>query len=297
MGIPKYFKKINNNKLVFWMKKILLFFIVIINFIGFSFFVNAADVTINGNKSTDHTFDDGDTLTLKGPANASGKLNFNSGSISINSITDNGDQITGEVNTVSGSNIGIDVGTNKTLTISATIAGAGSVNKVGEGVLLLNGSNVYTGTTTISNGTLRLNGGTLSDSTSVNVASGAEFSVFTNNTIASIEGGGTISIQSGDNLTAGDANDKEFSGTLSGAGRFTKAGTGLLVLSGDNSLTTYSISEGTLRVSGSGRLSRVVLYKLLCLTMDISGIILLQIKQYQEPLLAQEVFKKLEQVL
>ena len=40
-----------------------------------------------------------DTLTLKGPANASGKLNFNSGTISITSITDNVDQITGEVNT------------------------------------------------------------------------------------------------------------------------------------------------------------------------------------------------------
>ena len=151
------------------MKKILLFFIVITNFIGFSFLVNAADVTINGNVSTDYTFGDGDTLTLKGPANASGKLNFNSGSISIDSVTDNGDQITGEVNTQSGSNIGINVSDGNTLTISATIGGAGSINKDGEGILVLNQSNVYTGTTTISDGTLRLNAsGTLSDSTAVN---------------------------------------------------------------------------------------------------------------------------------
>ena len=87
MGISKKLKMIKNNEyLIFKMKKTLLFFTAIINFIGFSFFVNAADVTINGSNSTDYTFDDEDTLTLKGPANASGKLNFNSGTISINSI-------------------------------------------------------------------------------------------------------------------------------------------------------------------------------------------------------------------
>ena len=67
-------------------------------------------------------------------------------------------------------------------------------------------------------------------------------------------GSGTIDIETGATLTAGDANDKEFSGTLTGAGRFTKAGTGILDLSGTNSLPTYSISEGTLRVRGSSTL-------------------------------------------
>ena len=253
MGISKKLKMIKNNEyLIFKMKKTLLFFTAIINFIGFSFFVNAADVTINGSNSTDYTFDDEDTLTLKGPANASGKLNFNSGTISINSITDNLDQITGEVNTTSGTDIDINVSNVNTLTISASIAGAGSIDKVGEGNLILNQSNVYTGTTTISDGTLQLNAsGTLSDSTSVNVASNGTFDVNLTNTIASIEGSGIIDIASSTTLTAGDANDKEFSGVIQGAGNFSKSGSGTLTLSGTNTYTgSTTINAGTIDVSG-----------------------------------------------
>ena len=256
MGISKKLKMIKNNEyLIFKMKKTLLFFTAIINFIGFSFFVNAADVTIVGNVSTNYTFGDEDTLTLKGPANASGKLNFNSGSISISS-TDNGDQITGEVNTVSGTDIRIIASSGKTLTISAIIGGPGSVNKDGEGILILNQSNVYTGTTTISDGTLQLDAsGTLSDSTPVNVSSKGIFDVNVTNTIASIEGSGTIDIETGATLTAGDANDKEFSGVIQGAGNFSKSGSGTLTLSGTNTYTgSTTINAGTISVASSANL-------------------------------------------
>ena len=256
MGISKKLKMIKNNEyLIFKMKKTLLFFTAIINFIGFSFFVNAADVTINGSNSTDYTFDAGNTLTLKGPATASGKLNFNSGSISISS-TDNGDQITGEVNTVSGTDIRIIASSGNTLTISAIIGGLGSVNKDGEGILILNQSNVYTGTTTISDGTLQLDAsGTLSDSTPVNVSSKGIFDVNVTNTIASIEGSGIIDIASSTTLTAGDANDKEFSGVIQGAGNFSKSGSGTLTLSGTNTYTgSTTINAGTISVASSANL-------------------------------------------
>ncbi|MDC0521749.1 autotransporter-associated beta strand repeat-containing protein [Candidatus Pelagibacter sp.] len=245
----------NNEYLIFKMKKTLLFFTAIINFIGFSFFVNAADVTINGSNSTDYTFDAGNTLTLKGPATASGKLNFNSGSISISS-TDNGDQITGEVNTVSGTDIRIIASSGNTLTISAIIGGPGSVNKDGEGILILNQSNVYTGTTTISDGTLQLDAsGTLSDSTPVNVSSKGIFDVNVTNTIASIEGSGTIDIASSTTLTAGDANDKVFSGVIQGAGNFSKSGSGTLTLSGTNTYSgSTTINAGTISVASSANL-------------------------------------------
>ena len=256
MGISKKLKMIKNNEyLIFKMKKTLLFFTAIINFIGFSFFVNAADVTINGSNSTDYTFDAGNTLTLKGPATASGKLNFNSGSISISS-TDNGDQITGEVNTVSGTDIRISASSGNTLTISAIIGGLGSVNKDGEGILILNQSNVYTGTTTISDGTLQLDAsGTLSDSTPVNVSSKGIFDVNVTNTIASIEGSGIIDIASSTTLTAGDANDKVFSGVIQGAGNFSKSGSGTLTLSGTNTYTgSTTINAGTISVASSANL-------------------------------------------
>ncbi|MDB2693488.1 autotransporter-associated beta strand repeat-containing protein [Candidatus Pelagibacter bacterium] len=246
----------NNEYLIFKMKKTLLFFTAIINFIGFSFFVNAADVTINGSNSTNYTFDAGNTLTLKGPANASGKLNFNSGTISITSVTDNLDQITGEVNTTSGTDIVIDVSNGNTLTISAIIGGEGSVNKDGEGNLILNQSNVYTGTTTISDGTLQLDAsGTLSDSTPVNVSNKGIFDVNVTNTIASIEGSGIIDIASSTTLTAGDANDKEFSGVIQGAGNFSKLGSSTLTLSGTNTYTgSTTINAGTISVESSANL-------------------------------------------
>ncbi|MDC0468978.1 autotransporter-associated beta strand repeat-containing protein [Candidatus Pelagibacter sp.] len=245
----------NNEYLIFKMKKTLLFFTAIINFIGFSFFVNAADVTISGSNSTDYTFENGDILTLKDRATASGKLNFNSGSISISS-TDHGDQITGEVNTVSDTDIRIIASSDNTLTISATIGGAGSINKDGEGILILNQSNVYTGTTTISDGTLQLDAsGTLSDSTPVNVSSKGIFDVNVTNTIASIEGSGTIDIASSTTLTAGDANDKVFSGVIQGAGNFSKSGSGTLTLSGTNTYSgSTTINAGTISVASSANL-------------------------------------------
>ena len=148
---------------------------------------------------------------------------------------------------MSGSDIGINVSNGNTLTISASIGGAGSIDKVGEGNLILNQSNVYTGTTTISDGTLQLNAsGTLSDSTSVNVASKGTFDVNLTNTIASIEGSGIIDIASSTTLTAGDANDKEFSGVIQGAGNFSKSGSGTLTLSGTNTYTgSTTINAGT----------------------------------------------------
>ena len=46
-------------------------------------------------------------------------------------------------------------------TFAGTISGAGSVNQIGTGTMILTASNTYTGGTTISAGTLQLgNGGT-----------------------------------------------------------------------------------------------------------------------------------------
>ena len=71
------------------MKKILLFFIVIINFIGFSFFVNAADVEIKTNTSLTQSGDDnyavssGNTLTATGRNLSYGKTISGAGNLTI----------------------------------------------------------------------------------------------------------------------------------------------------------------------------------------------------------------------
>jgi autotransporter-associated beta strand protein len=65
----------------------------------------------------------------------------------------------------------------KNLTVSSVISGAAELIKVGSGALKLKASNIYTGNTTISQGTLILDGGDLSDTSVINVANVAVFAV------------------------------------------------------------------------------------------------------------------------
>ena len=113
----------------------------------------------------------------------------------------------------------------------------------------MSNANTYTGTTTISAGTLNVIG-TLSDYTAVTVASGATYIVGANDTVASIAGAGNITLTG--NLTAGSTPDTTFSGVMSGAGSFTKVGSGTLTLSGPNTYTGgTNINVGTVALGAN----------------------------------------------
>src|SRR6056300_1099058 len=135
------------------------------------------------------------------------------------------------------------------------IKGDGAFTKLGNSILALSGANTYTGDTTISAGTLEVDG-TLAQ-TAVTVASGATYDVDATDTVLSIEGAGTIDLTDAA-LTAGDVNDLEFSGVFNGANDFTKVGSGTLTLSGDNSAASYTgriiIDDGTISVAADSNL-------------------------------------------
>ncbi len=155
-------------------------------------------------------------------------------------------------------------------TVNNGISGSGTVLLTGGGTsaqtnnVTFPGVNTYTGTTTVSFGTLSLSGnGTLTTSPIIlNGSTKAQFSIAgvtpASATIKSLSGvAGSEVLLGGKRLIVGDATDTEFDGTLSGiGGAIEKVGTGILALSGTNTYTgTATATAGVLLATHPGALS------------------------------------------
>jgi autotransporter-associated beta strand protein len=120
------------------------------------------------------------------------------------------------------------------MVIAVPITGLGkNLQKTGAGVLVLSGANTYTGTTTITNGTLQLgNAGTTGSlSTSSTIVDNANFTIKRSNTVTQ----GT-----------------DFSGAaITGSGSFTQAGTGTTVLTANTYSGGTTVNDGLLQLNSS----------------------------------------------
>ena len=171
-------------------------------------------------------------------------LDLNSTSETIGSLAGGG---------TSGGNVTLGAGTLTTdgdalsTPYAGVISGSGGLTKIGNGILTLSGANLYTGTTLISAGTLRLSGGAaLADTSAVTLANTAGAVLDLNNnseTIGSLAGGGSVTLGSGTLTCGGDNSSTSFAGSISGSGGLIKTGTGTFTLTTSN---TYS---GNLRVA------------------------------------------------
>lgn len=210
--------------------------------------------------------DSGDPLRLY--LDSTGGLTFNG------NITNNGSNIN-----IEGSN----TSSNKTVTFGGIVSGGGGIYLNNASVTaLFDNANTLTGQLTINAGTARLNGSgdTFGANTqAIRVGTGASLDL--NNvstTVGSVgeEGssdGGTISLGSG-TLTVTANNLETFQSTISGTGGLTKQGSHTLNLYGSQSYTgtttvqagrlsssgtlasgSYSITGGTLALSGNNRMS------------------------------------------
>ncbi len=240
-------------------------------------------------------------LTLSGANTYSGQTRINAGTLAAGANNVFGDSTSVVVNggvlslatrsdTVAGVQLlsGSITGTSGVLTstsdydlqsgtVTATLAGTVALNKSTGGTVLLSGANTYSGATNINAGTLRLGAAArIADTSATTVAGGATFDL--NNfaeTVGSIAGAGTITLGSGTLTAGGNGTSTTYSGAISGTGGLTKAGAGVMTLSGANTYTgVTTVNGGTLRASGGnaiGDASQVTLANTAGVSLDLAN--------------------------
>ncbi|NTV95388.1 MAG: filamentous hemagglutinin N-terminal domain-containing protein, partial [Thiobacillus sp.] len=165
---------------------------------------------------------------------------------------------TGAVNQTAGTitangGVTIDTATNGSQNALAVIAGTGGLTKSGSGTFTLHGVNTYSGTTTISAGTLELAGAgdTINDNSAVTVAGGATLLMNENEDVGSLNGAGSVNLNTGAIGIGADGGTGNFSGVISGSSNLHIKG-GNQTLTGTNTFTgSVNIDGGTLTLSGA----------------------------------------------
>ncbi|QCD10430.1 autotransporter outer membrane beta-barrel domain-containing protein [Enterobacter cloacae] len=162
----------------------------------------------------------------------------------------------------------LDIQAGQTLTLSgdaATPSGAADMKALLSGsgnlavnatdaITLTNAGNTYTGTTTVTGGTLRA--GTLNvidDSSQVTLNSGTAFDLNGfDQSVNNLSGAGNVTLGA-NTLTENTAGTVTYGGVISGTGAVTAAGTGTWILTGDNNWTGgTTIDSGVLQLGSGG---------------------------------------------
>ena len=195
---------------------------------GFSTFVKTGTGTwtLTGTTPafTPWTIDQG-TLAISSNGNLgnvlSGPLTFNGGALQFLADFNSNRQVT--LNAGGGS---LDTNGNSAI-LGGVIGGSGDLRKMGAGSLTLTNTNIYTGGTTISAGTLQLGNGGTSGSIAGDVVDNGVLAFNRSNTLA-------------------------FAGNISGSGGVRQIGSGTTILTGANNYTgDTTIVAGTLQFAGS----------------------------------------------
>lgn len=116
-----------------------------------------------------------------------------------------------------------------TFTLGQSLTGGGRLAKLGAGTLVLSGQNTYLGGTSVQAGVLQVGDGATSGSIA-----------------------GDVTVASGAALTFSRSDRVVFGGAIGGAGQLRQAGTGTLVLTGQNTIDGAYVDAGTLQIGDGG---------------------------------------------
>lgn len=199
------------------------------------------------------------TLTLAADQLFTGRTDVRAGTLQIGTGGTTG-ALSSSVIDVSAAAV-IVINRRDTLTVPASITGAGSFITVGTGTVELAGTNTFTGTARVAAGVLSLTSTTALAGATLDLAAGDSGTVsFGMGSPARYQLGGLQGSRNlalgGNSLTVG-INDiaTTYGGALSGSGRLTKAGAGTLTLTGTNVHTGgTAILAGAVAVSADNRL-------------------------------------------
>src|SRR5262245_17506352 len=223
------------------------------------------------------------TLTLSGVNTYRGGTTVNGGTLAVSSDNNLGDSsgslafgggalqfrsgfISNRAVTLNSGGGTFDTNGNGPL-LTGSISGPGGLTKVGIGDLTLAGASTYLGPTNVLLGTLAVGAtNVFSPASAITVVSGGALNLNGfNQSIGSLAGDGLVG-NAGPGpaalTTGGDNSSTTFSGVIfdaPGTMRLTKAGTGTMILSGDNSYTGgTTISAGTLQLGDGGTSGSIV---------------------------------------
>ncbi len=170
----------------------------------------------------------------------------------------------------------LNVPTNSVTLTNATILGSGSLTKSGNSSATI-GNSSYSGPTVVTGGTLFSGGANfLSDSSHVQLTGTGTLSLQNNSdTIPSLTSntGTIVDIGSGTlTLAANDSNTYTHGGIIQGTGNVIKTGSHTAIFAASNTYTgTTTVSNGTLRISGSERLANTSSLTIAGGVVELSG--------------------------
>lgn len=147
-----------------------------------------------------------------------------------------------------GSTFAVRTDNGVTATLDVPLTGAGTLNKLDVGTLVLNGANSYTGGTQLNGGTLVLGNDSALGTGSLTTASGTTLD---SNTAVKL--GNAVAVNGA--LTLGGSNDLTLNGVVSGNGGLVKNGAGVLTLGNVNTFDGgVQLNAGRLIVGAAGSL-------------------------------------------